>query len=78
MRRLALVAQSVSGGWHMTRALAVLLGLLLSMPAAAQQVPNPMSKDAADASAPAYNATIAGGGAVAVPVMCDGAVWKAH
>ena len=31
-----------------------------------------------DASAPAYNATVAGGGAVKVPVMCDGAAWKAH
>ena len=31
-----------------------------------------------DASAPAYNATLTGGGATRVPVMCDGALWRAH
>lgn len=31
-----------------------------------------------DANAPTYNATIAGGGAVAVPVMCDGTTWTAR
>jgi hypothetical protein len=31
-----------------------------------------------DANAPAYNATIAGGGAVSVPVYCNGTNWTAH
>jgi hypothetical protein len=31
-----------------------------------------------DATAPAYNATVAGGGAVVVPVVCNGANWTAH
>ena len=31
-----------------------------------------------DANAPTYNATVAGGGAVAIPVMCDGTNWTAH
>jgi hypothetical protein len=31
-----------------------------------------------DATAPAYNGALTGGGAVKIPVMCDGAAWKAH
>jgi hypothetical protein len=31
-----------------------------------------------DATAPTYNATLTGGGAVKVPVFCDGASWKSH
>jgi hypothetical protein len=31
-----------------------------------------------DASAPSYNATPTGGGAVKIPVFCDGAVWTSH
>ena len=31
-----------------------------------------------DANAPAYNATVVGGGAVKVPVFCNGANWTAH
>lgn len=32
-----------------------------------------------DASAPTYGATVAGGGAVVIPVVCDGiSAWKAH
>lgn len=31
-----------------------------------------------DGSAPTYGATIAGGGAVVAPVVCDGTNWKAH
>lgn len=32
-----------------------------------------------DANAPAYGATVAGGGAVVIPVICDGvSAWKAH
>jgi hypothetical protein len=31
-----------------------------------------------DATAPTYNASLTGGGAIAVPVMCDGSAWKSH
>ncbi len=31
-----------------------------------------------DASAPAYNAALTGGGAVSIPVYCNGAAWTAH
>lgn len=31
-----------------------------------------------DANAPTYNATVAGGGAVAIPVYCNGTNWTAH
>jgi len=31
-----------------------------------------------DGTSPAYGATVAGGGAVVTPVVCDGATWKAH
>jgi hypothetical protein len=31
-----------------------------------------------DANAPTYNATVAGGGAVTIPVFCNGTNWTAH
>lgn len=31
-----------------------------------------------DATAPAYNATLTGGGTVAVPVFCNGSTWTSH
>jgi hypothetical protein len=31
-----------------------------------------------DATSPTYNASLTGGGAVAITVMCDGSAWKSH
>lgn len=31
-----------------------------------------------DATAPTYNTALTGGGAVGIPVFCDGTIWKAH
>ena len=31
-----------------------------------------------DATTPAYNATLTGGGAVLIPVLCNGSAWTAH
>lgn len=35
-------------------------------------------KAVSDANAPTYNTNVAGGGAVSIPVYCDGTNWKAH
>lgn len=31
-----------------------------------------------DATTPTYNGSLTGGGAVVVPVVCDGSAWKSH
>jgi hypothetical protein len=31
-----------------------------------------------DATSPTYNATLTGGGAVHIPVFCNGTAWTAH
>jgi hypothetical protein len=34
--------------------------------------------EVSDATAPAYNAALTGGGTVKIPAFCNGAAWTAH
>ncbi len=48
-----------------------------ALPTCAAGIANSMAA-VSDATAPTYNAALTGGGAVHIPVFCDGSAWKAH
>jgi hypothetical protein len=47
-----------------------------SLPACGSTVPAGTMLVVSDATSPTYNATVAGSGAVTIPVLCDGTNWK--
>jgi len=65
----------------MTRPLALLLALLASLPAAAQQVPNPMSRDGVNADLPQAQTNLAipaAGNPAKFDALCDGRTTEAE
>jgi hypothetical protein len=67
--------QGTTLGWNMTGALGIASSTVAALPTC-----NAGAKyqilTVSDALGPAWNATVAGGGAVAVAALCDGAAWK--
>lgn len=70
--------QSIAPTWTALHAFAAGIKLPITTVAALPASPAGTVYAVSDASGPTYNATVAGGGAVTIPVFYDGTNWKCH